>query len=137
MSYPRGSDLAGKDRSAEHRNDANVSSKNAEANSPNDNSINKNFINDNNLESQKRTFKDFIPRDKEGLLAVDLADVLDDRGNLPLYLYYARRYSEQILRSVLGEVKEFPLKKIKKSRGALFNHLVQKYAKQTDHNPRN
>ena len=128
MSYPRCGDLAGKDRSAEPRNDANVSSKNAEANSPNDNSINKNLINDKG--SGHRSFKDFIPQNKMELLALDLADALNDRDNLPLYLSYVRKYPEQILRSIMGEVKELPANKIKKSRGALFNHLVKKYAQQ-------
>ena len=33
-----------------------------------------------------------------------------------------------LLRQTLGEVMEIPQERIKKSRAALFNHLIQKYA---------
>lgn len=72
------------------------------------------------------------PGDRAELLAQDLAAALNDRGSLPLYLSYARRYPESLLRRALGEVQEMPARAIKKSRGALFNHLVQKYAQGTD-----
>jgi len=78
-----------------------------------------------------QTPKGFTPRTQKELLAVDIAKALDDTRNLPLYISYARRFSETLLRKVLGEVKEIPTGKIKKSRGALFNYLVQKYAKET------
>jgi hypothetical protein len=66
---------------------------------------------------------------KEELLAVDLAEGLDDRANLRFYLSVCRKYPESFLRRIYSEVKEVPLKKIKKSKGALFNYLVQKYDK--------
>jgi len=91
---------------------------------------------ENYFNSNLNSFKDFKPGNGKELLALDLADALNDRNNLPLYLSYAKRFPEQLLRKVLGEVKEVPLKKIKKSRGALFNHLVQKYAQKTDNNSR-
>jgi Helix-turn-helix domain len=125
----------------EGRNHSHLSGEFTQTTSPNDISIKIDILN-NDIDkgshsiSGHRAFKDFRPRNKHELLALDLADALHDRDNLPLYLSYAKRYPEQLLRSVLGEVKEIPIKKIKKSRGALFNHLVQKYAKQTDNNPR-
>ena len=64
---------------------------------------------------------------KEEILAGDLADGLDDKLNFAFYLSVARRYPEDFLRKVYSHVKEIPLNKIKKSRGALFNYLVQKY----------
>ena len=64
-------------------------------------------------------------------LAMDIASALGDHKNLALYISYSRRYPVWLLRKVLGEVKEIPAEKIKKSRGALFNYLVQKYAKET------
>jgi hypothetical protein len=64
-------------------------------------------------------------------LAMDIATALGDHKNLALYISYSRRYPVSLLRRVLGEVKEIPSEKIKKSRGALFNYLVQKYAKKT------
>jgi hypothetical protein len=73
---------------------------------------------------------EYKPENQNELLAADLALALDDLPNLLLYLAYAKKYPESLLRKVLGEVKEVPVNKIKRSRGALFNHLVQKYAKQ-------
>lgn len=126
----RGWNLAEKMRSAEPQNEANVSIKKIEASSSIDNSINKILNIDIDKGLANRTFKDFNPQNKMELFALDLADAFSDRDNMPLYLSYAGKYSEQILRSIMEEVKEIPLEKIKKSRGALFNHLVQKYAKQ-------
>jgi len=72
--------------------------------------------------------KGFSPRTKEELLALDLAEELNDHKNLSLYLRYARCYPEPFLRKVLGEVKEIPAERIKKSKAALFAYLVKKYA---------
>ena len=81
-----------------------------------------------NLDSADRsTVRDFTPRTKEELLALDLARGLDDLKALPLYLAYARKYSEGALRRALSEARAVPAAQIKKSRGALFNHLIQKY----------
>ena len=89
-------------------------------------------ININNNVSKKIlnfSSKGFAPKPKEELLALDLADELNDRKNLSLYLHYARCYPESFLRRVLGEVKEIPIERIKKSKAALFTYLVKKYAK--------
>ena len=82
-------------------------------------------------------FKKFKPKTREELLALDLAKALKDRNGFPLYLSYSKKYSESLLRKALGEVKEIPDQKIKKSRGALFNYLIQKYVKETSKNHRN
>lgn len=129
------------EESFEGRNHSHLSGEISQAVCPNDISIKRDILKTdidkrNHSMSGHRTFKDFRPGDKQELLALDLADTLNDRDNLPLYLSYAKRYPEQLLRRVLGEVKEVPLKKIKKSRGALFNHLVQKYAQQASNNSR-
>jgi len=68
-------------------------------------------------------------------LAVDIARALEDQENLALYISYCRRYPLPLLRTVLAEVRQIPSGKIKKSRGALFNYLVQKYAKENHQNP--
>jgi len=81
------------------------------------NNGNKNFLNFS-----------FKPKTKEELLSVDLAKELNDRKNLSLYLHYAEKYPESFLRRVLGEVKEIPAERIKKSKAALFFYLVKKYA---------
>lgn len=76
------------------------------------------------------------PESKEELLALDLATGLDDIKGLPLYISYVRKYPEHLLRRILGVVKEIPSEKVKRSRGALFNYLVQKHGHQNKNNPR-
>ena len=71
---------------------------------------------------------------KEELLAKDLAEGLDDKPNFAFYLSAARKYPEDFLRKICSQVKEIPSSKIKKSKGALFNYLVQKYAKRGENN---
>jgi len=89
-------------------------------------------INNKNNDSKKflnfSSFKEFKPKTRKELLAQDLARELNDYGNLPLYLYYCRKYPESLIRRVLGEVKEARPERIKKSKAALFNYLVKKYA---------
>ena len=103
--------------------------------------INKNYlikINNKNIDINKFSNpEEFRPKTREQLLAFDIAKELNDLKALRLYLSYAKKYPESLLRKALGEVKEIPLKKIKKSRGALFNHLVKKYAQKTSKNHRN
>lgn len=72
----------------------------------------------------------FRPKDRVGQLALDLAQSLDDLKGIALYVFYARKYPESFLRMTLGAVKEIPREKIKRSRAALFNFLVQQYAKE-------
>ena len=64
---------------------------------------------------------------KEEILAGDLAEGLDDELNFAFYLSVARKYPEDFLRKIFSHVRGIPSNKIKKSRGALFNYLVQKY----------
>lgn len=72
----------------------------------------------------------FKPKNEKEALALELASRLSDLANLRLYISYAYKYPEGVLRKSLGEAMEVPFRNIKKSRGALFNHLVQKYAKE-------
>ena len=69
----------------------------------------------------------FKPRTKKDLLALDVARALGDTKNLGLYIAYCRKYPESLIRRILGIVKELPPERIRKSRGALFNYLVQKH----------
>jgi hypothetical protein len=91
----------------------------------NNNNITRNI---NNIDNEGKEFSDFITKTREELLAVDLATILNDRKGLALYLSYAKRFPESVIRRALGLVKEIPSEKIRKSRAALFNHLIQKYA---------
>lgn len=63
------------------------------------------------------------------LLAKDLAEALNDQSHYSIYLSYAKRYPESLLRRVLAETKMTPESKIRKSRPALFNYLLHHYAK--------
>lgn len=98
---------------------------------PNDRTIKKNILKndiDREVPFNRRASKG---PDKKQLLALELADALDDRKSLALYIAYSRRYPERLLRKALTEAKDIPSNKIKKSRAALFNHLVQKHAQET------
>jgi hypothetical protein len=57
--------------------------------------------------------------------AKEIADTLNDKDAFPLYLSYARKYSEKYLRKMLSKAMSIPDKKIKRTRGALFTFLVQ------------
>ena len=87
------------------------------------------------MNSNSHPSKQHNPRTKEELLAWDLASALNDMEGIPLYLSYARKYPEQFLRGVLAVALNIPVAKIKKSRGALFNYLVQKHGKVYLDNP--
>jgi hypothetical protein len=67
----------------------------------------------------------WVPRTLQEELALELALTLQDRKGLPFYIHCANEYSEAFLRGILDKVMGIPEKKIKKSRGALFNFLVQ------------
>lgn len=67
------------------------------------------------------------PRTREEVIAWDLALGLSDMKAIPLYLAYAKKYPEYLLRKVMGQVREVPDNQIKKSRGALFNYMIQQY----------
>ena len=96
----------------------------------NDNKITRN-INDIDNEDKKMIEhkREFIPSTREELLALDLADALNDHKGLSLYISYARRFPESLLRQTLGEVSEIPTEQIRKSRAALFNYLISKHDK--------
>jgi hypothetical protein len=110
--------------------------KTSDLSDPNDITIKKDILKndiDRKISSNSKASisKQFKPQDKYQLLALDLAKSLNDYDGLALYISYSRKYPESLLRRVLGEVKEIPAEKIKKSRAALFNHLVQIYAQKS------
>jgi len=69
------------------------------------------------------------------LLAQELAKGLNDAAGINLYRSYSAKYPEWLLRKVLAEVAALPPERITKGRGALFNYLVQHYAKGATENP--
>ena len=101
----------------------------------NDNTI-KRIINNSDIgfKYSNSPYRNFQPKTREELLALDLATALNDLKALPLYISYSKKYPEHLLRRIASEVKDIPDNKIKKGRGALFNHIVQKYGqKKSDH----
>jgi len=93
------------------------------------NNTNKQEINNNSVVSvQKDNTDDFPNNAREELVASDIADALDDRGNIKTYIPFANQYHESFLREILSEVKRTPQYKIRKSRKALFMYLVNYYA---------
>jgi len=127
-------------QASESQNPVHLGAKQQDFAGPNDNTIKKDILkNDIDgkdfLESNSTASKRFRPRDRQQLLALDLANELNDRKGLALYLCYTKRYPEQLLRQTLSEVKQLPSHKVKKSRAALFNHLIQQYDQKEPQNP--
>jgi len=60
-------------------------------------------------------------------LANEIAETLQDRDALPLYLKYTRKYQESFLRRILLKVMSIEASKIRKTRGALFTYLVSQH----------
>ena len=94
---------------------------------PNDNDIdNKDIDNiDNDIDSNNYDIGGFVPKNYREQLALETAEKFNDRRNLKLYLYAAHRLSEGMFKQLAEIVEKTPANKIKKSRGAYFNYLVQ------------
>lgn len=65
----------------------------------------------------------------EERFAHQLAEGLDDLQNVKLYRSYVRRFPSSLLLKAYLRAKEPHPQKIRKSRGALFNYLVQRYVR--------
>jgi hypothetical protein len=106
----------------------------------NETKIKKRNINDRHggaaNEPSERGFTGIGQSVRQELLAQELATRLRDQAGINLYRSYAAKYPERLLRKVLAEVEALPEGRITKGRGALFNYLVQHYAKGTAENPR-
>jgi hypothetical protein len=57
-------------------------------------------------------------------LAQEIAEALQDETSFTLYLSFAQKYDHGFLKKLLERVQSVPDEKIKKTRGALFTHLV-------------
>lgn len=71
---------------------------------------------------------------KEDELALELAKALHDTGALMLYQTFTKTHPEKVLRDILKKVLEIPKYKIRKTRGAYFNYLIQQYAHNKNYN---
>lgn len=73
------------------------------------------------------TKQDENESDRVERLACLVADGLGDRKNLALYRSYCKRFPASMILKAYIRAKEPAPEKIKKSRGALFNFLVQRF----------
>ena len=115
MSHPRNSD------------DAPVDTNNTTLTRTNNNDV----VSIKNSDQRTDSPNEFKPKTKEEILALDIAETLNDERNPQKYLHYAKRYTEPLLREVLSQVRQTPEERIKKSRVALFVYLVNHYAKRS------
>ena len=60
-------------------------------------------------------------------LAHEIAERLNDPEALSLYLSYTQQFPHDTLREFLNRVSSLPDRQIRRSRGALFTHLVNQY----------
>ena len=70
-------------------------------------------------------FKKFQAKTTEEEMAVEIAECLEDHPAIPLYISMARQHDHTYLRRVLRTVLGVPDEKIRTTRGALFNWMVQ------------
>ena len=61
-----------------------------------------------------------------------IAEALGEKSNIELYLLIARTVPSITIQRALDETLAVPAERIRKSRAALFIHLIRKYAKPTD-----
>lgn len=72
----------------------------------------------------------FQPDSRAEALAQELAERLGDPDGLPFYIAISRDLPESLVRAILRMVLEIPEDRIRKSRGALFNWMLQHYDEQ-------
>ncbi len=68
------------------------------------------------------------------VLAREISMGLGDMMNLKYYQLITKKYPERILRDIYNHVRLIPQSQIKKSKGALFNYLLQKHDKDNHRN---
>jgi len=81
-------------------------------------------------------FKQKMNQFEETQLAYELAEALNDKEAIQMYISYVHRFSESLLREMLVKVLSVPENKIRKTRGALFNYLIQQHAAKAKYYPR-
>jgi len=81
------------------------------------------------LQNNMNEIKSTMYSPQEIQLAQEMANSLNDQTSMSFYLACTKKYSHRQLRKTLAHVLSIPKASIRKSRGALFNHLVS----QLDH----
>jgi hypothetical protein len=69
-------------------------------------------------------------------IAIELAEALHDTDSLMFYQGLAEQYAESLLKETLKKVLEVPNDKIKRSRAAYFNYLMQQHGHKKKYYPR-
>lgn len=73
----------------------------------------------------------------EKKLAIEIAQILDDIDSVEFHKILVRQYSESFLREKLAVVLKTPKEKIRTSRAAYYNYLVNTHASSRKKNSRN
>jgi hypothetical protein len=68
----------------------------------------------------------------ESTFAREIANALDDHSHLELYEEIVETHPRAMVERALRDAKAMPASRIRKSRGALFTHLVRQYAENED-----
>lgn len=71
-----------------------------------------------------RLIKSYMYTPQEIQLAHELANTLGDQPSLSFYLAATKKHNHRYLRTVLNHVMSMPDYMIRKSRGALFTHII-------------
>ncbi|MCK9421233.1 MAG: hypothetical protein M0Q38_01405 [Bacteroidales bacterium] len=98
-----------------------------------DYSIKYKIANDIDGTVNKLSFNNNMNQSEETQLAYELAEALNDQEAIQMYIAYTNRFPEALLREILVKVLSVPDYKIRKTRGALFNYLIQQHARKTDY----
>jgi hypothetical protein len=72
---------------------------------------------------------------RQAMLAMNLAESLEDSSGIPRYRMLCQRYPEELLKKILAEVVAVPAIKIRKSRAALFTYLLRHHVQGAAKNP--
>jgi len=60
-------------------------------------------------------------------LAYEIANTLNDREAIAIYISFTKKYQEDFLKKILLRVMSIPDNKIRRTRGALFTYLVHQH----------
>ena len=71
---------------------------------------------------------------QDEVLARELSMGLEDTINMKYYQSITKKYPERVLRDIYDHVRQIPQNQIKKSKGALFNYLLQKHEQNNHRN---
>ncbi len=69
-------------------------------------------------------------KQKKERLALKIAKLFKEKEKIKLYLYVVNHYKESAIDKAFEETMKVPNIEIKKSRSALFFHLLKKYDKE-------